>query len=122
MASTRVCSIEGCGKAVSSREFCNKHWKRFKKYGDPLVTARTPDGDPLRWLEEHCGIADCGCLIWPFCKSSYGYGMLRFRGRKTPASRVMCVMAHGEPPTLEHHAAHDCGNGDRGCVHPVHLR
>jgi hypothetical protein len=38
------------------------------------------------------------------------------------AHRVMCLLAHGQPPSIEHVAAHSCGNGAGGCVNPRHLR
>lgn len=31
-------------------------------------------------------------------------------------------MAHGEPPSPEHEAAHSCGKGHLGCIHPHHVR
>lgn len=34
----------------------------------------------------------------------------------------MCILAHGEPPSPEHVAAHSCGQGHEGCVNPGHLR
>jgi hypothetical protein len=34
----------------------------------------------------------------------------------------MCLLAHGEPPSAEHQAAHSCGKGHLGCVNPKHLR
>jgi hypothetical protein len=34
----------------------------------------------------------------------------------------MCIIAHGEPPSPEHEAAHNCGKGHLGCVNPKHLR
>lgn len=46
---------------------------------------------------------------------------MSFRGRRTLASRVMCVLAHGEPPDLSYEAAHSCGNGANGCLNPGHL-
>ncbi len=36
--------------------------------------------------------------------------------------RVMCILAHGEPLTERHEAAHSCGNGSKGCLNPNHLR
>jgi hypothetical protein len=35
-----ICSIEGCNRPHSARGLCKAHWKRWKKYGDPLVTRR----------------------------------------------------------------------------------
>ena len=31
-----VCSVEGCGESVQGWGFCNKHYLRAKRYGDPL--------------------------------------------------------------------------------------
>lgn len=30
-----ICSIEGCNKPILSRGWCNKHYIRWRKYGDP---------------------------------------------------------------------------------------
>lgn len=61
-----------------------------------------------------------GCLVWPFWKKPTGYGFVQLNGRNTHAHRAVCVLAHGEPPTGKHHAAHSCHN--RSCVNPHHLR
>lgn len=37
------------------------------------------------------------------------------------AHRVMCILAHGEPPSPKHVAGHSCHNGSGGCVNPRHL-
>ena len=61
-----------------------------------------------------------GCLLWPFQISTTGYGRLEVNGKKKIASRYVCELAHGEPPTRQHEAAHSCGNSK--CVNPKHLR
>lgn len=61
-----------------------------------------------------------GCLPWPYGLSDRGYGLAVIGGVQKPASRWMCILAHGEPPTLRHQAAHNCGNPI--CVNPRHLR
>ena len=38
------------------------------------------------------------------------------------ASRYMCELVNGSPPTPRHEAAHSCGWGQGGCVNPRHLR
>lgn len=65
------------------------------------------------------GCANAECLNWPFSLSN-GYGSVRIAGRLTHAHRYVCLIVHGEPPTHEHQAAHNCGN--RACVNPLHLR
>jgi hypothetical protein len=33
----KECKIDGCDDPVRARGWCNKHWTRWWKYGDPLV-------------------------------------------------------------------------------------
>lgn len=32
----KICKAEDCGKDAIAKGFCNKHYRRFKKHGDPL--------------------------------------------------------------------------------------
>lgn len=61
------------------------------------------------------------CLIWPFAIDAKGYGRMLFEGRNHRVSRLVCVKAHGAPPSPIHQAAHSCGKGSSGCVSPHHL-
>lgn len=38
-----VCSIDGCESEHISKGFCDMHYRRFKKFGDPLMTIRPDD-------------------------------------------------------------------------------
>ena len=38
-----ACSVDGCSASHYAKGFCEKHWRRNRKYG-------TPDGDPL-WVD-----------------------------------------------------------------------
>lgn len=118
----KICSIPGCGKFVKAHGYCNGHLKRWQKYGDPLAGA-TAKGAVPAWMATHSAYAGNDCLIWPFDAMSKGQGLIRLSsGHNMVASRYMCVLAHGEPPTPEHEAAHNCGKGHLGCVNPKHLR
>lgn len=61
------------------------------------------------------------CIRWPFTRNQRGYGLLGWNGTHQEAHRLMCKLAHGEPPTPEHQATHNCGRGHLGCVNPNHL-
>lgn len=61
------------------------------------------------------------CLPWPFYRNAGGYGRFRSGGVKHIASRFVCELFWGKPPTPKHEAAHSCGNGNEGCVNPWHL-
>lgn len=38
MATSRLCSIPDCDKPFNAKGFCQRHYIRFLKYGDPLFT------------------------------------------------------------------------------------
>lgn len=117
----RICTIEGCGKRVSRRGWCQKHYQRWYRYGDPLILKKYPNGTLLKWLEDHTAYHEKDCLIWPFGKNHDGRGHVLFMGKQDIAHRVMCTLSSGDPPTPEHEASHICGKGRNGCVNPTHL-
>lgn len=40
-----LCSIEGCERARCSKLYCQKHYRAFKLYGDPVYLKNKPVGD-----------------------------------------------------------------------------
>lgn len=117
-----ACRFEGCTRSGAlKRGYCDPHYKRLWRHGDPAAGG-TGMGVRLAWLKAHVHHKGDACLIWPFPGNANGYGSLTFEGKGSPASRVMCKLAHGDPPTPKHEAAHNCGRGATGCVHPGHLR
>jgi hypothetical protein len=78
-------------------------------------------GAAYRFLLAHVDYDGESCLPWPFCRDKHGRGMLGVNGEHHWAHRLMCKMANGEPPTPKHTAAHNCGKGHEGCIHPKHL-
>lgn len=79
-----------------------------------------PKGSSEAFLRQHINWRGQECLIWPFRKVKAGYGLAVVCGAQKRASRWMCILAHGEPPAPNFHAAHSCGNPP--CVNPKHLR
>lgn len=78
-------------------------------------------GSGLAFLRAHVAYQGEACLIWPLSRNRAGYGQLGYFGKVKKAHHIMCLLAHGEPPTPRHQSAHSCGNGHLGCVHPGHL-
>lgn len=78
-------------------------------------------GEGIAFLRSLLGHTGDECVPWPFCKNHKGYGMLGHNGRMWKANRLMCMLAHGDPPTPKHQAAHTCGHGHLSCVNPRHL-
>jgi hypothetical protein len=84
-------------------------------------TKRSENGAPFAFLQQHVNYPWEKCVLWPFAKALNGYPELRFEGRSTRAHRLMCILAHGEPPEPYYEASHTCENGHLGCVNPRHL-
>lgn len=121
----KACSIDGCGRNAkgtgAAKGFCQQHYYRFSRYGDP-TGGSTSWGEPSRFLQEVAlPYKGDDCLAWPFSKAGKGYGSLWHDGKHMNAHRFICELVHGHPPTAEHEAAHNCGNGHLACVNPSHL-
>lgn len=121
-----ICKIPGCGKPVRYKRMCRLHYGRWVRTGDPgpLLPKKiqTPRGAPMAFVEKLIA-SDWPdeCVRWPFNCYPDGRGQVYFRGKVRPAARVVCILAHGEPPGPDMHAAHDCGKGHEACVNPGHL-
>lgn len=124
------CSVTGCDRLVWSRDWCQSHYDRWKRYGDPLGQGKyvhRPPGlskeEVFQWFMKG-DPPESGCWDWPG-RTRSGYGSFDFRldGRKTTISAH--VVAHeifnaNDPLTQEKpFVLHDC---DRPiCVQPAHL-
>lgn len=118
------CAVAGCNEPTAGLGYCNKHYIRFKKHGDPLkfIIPKSPNGEPLKFLLESLSTDTDDCIHWPYAKVPSGVGRLLYNGKLSIASRVVCELAHGKPPTPKHEAAHLCGKGHEGCINHKHLR
>lgn len=109
----RLCSVSGCCKPHKGNGYCNAHYQRLRKHGYPMGGG-TQRGEPLRFIHEvalrHTGDE---CLAWPFSNNSEGYGTLAVDGKTKIASRYVCELSHGAPPTPEHQAAPLVRQGSR---------
>lgn len=120
----KMCAFDGCPNLASpkaTKGLCNSHYWQLHN-GRPLTPLAYRRNVMEPWLLANVDHQGDECLIWPFKPSVSGYGQVKHRGTMIGAHRLMCIMAHGEPPTPEHQAAHSCGKGHLGCVNPGHLR
>jgi hypothetical protein len=46
------CSVEGCNNKAKARGLCDKHWRRWRMYGDVTIIKKAP-------LPEQCEIPGC---------------------------------------------------------------
>lgn len=120
---SEICSIEGCTNPVLRMGWCNAHFCRWKRGGNPLGKRRMRF-EASNWLEAHVNHEERNeCLKWPFnYYTNNGYGIVNYKGFTTSASRTMCILAHGDPPFPKARAMHTCHKGHEGCVNPNHLK
>ena len=119
-----ICEIKNCHKAARSLGWCNGHYKRNLRYGDPLGGNPTMKGEPLKFVKFAASAEGDSCLIWPFPPTAYGYGQLNYLGTVMHAHRAVLIEA-GFPPPNAHKsvAAHKpliCHNPL--CVRLSHIR
>lgn len=120
MASHSICKIDGCNKRQIARGWCEAHYRRWQRHGDPEA-GRVPHGEPMAWMRDHVGFSEDRCLRWPYGRGDDGYGRVARDGSWPRASRVMCELVNGKPPSSIHQACHSCGKGHEACVNPRHL-
>lgn len=117
-----VCSIEGCNQPIRGRGWCTKHYQRWSKYGDPLVTQKRPHGTSLAWLKEQVAFRDRSeCWVWPFNLTPDGYGTTKYNGGRCCAHGLAMILdGRPQPAPPNHHALHSCDNPP--CCNPDHSR
>jgi hypothetical protein len=109
---------------VWARGWCDKHYKRWRRYGDPSSVHQAYDlreGQAQKALAAILVNDSEECLFWPLSTNDNGYGVVRYAGRQQYVHRVVCEAINGPPPTSDHQASHRCHNGHLGCVTPKHL-
>lgn len=116
-----TCLAPDCPLAAEKRGYCERHYRRWKKHGDPLAGKAAAHAG-AEWIAAHVGHQGDECLPWPFGRQSDGRGNARIHGERMLAHRAMCERAHGPAPSPDHEAAHSCGNGHLACCNPNHLR
>lgn len=85
----------------------------------PVGIPSTGRGKGLAWAEWALQQETDECLLWPYSKSSSGYGDFRAMGEHHSAHVYVCTRAHGEPPFPNADAAHSCHTPL--CVNKRHL-
>lgn len=109
-----TCSVDECGGPARTRGWCDKHYRRWRRHGDPLVILQPTAGERF-WAKVD---KSSRCWIWTGARSSTGYGNVWHGGRYRPAHRVAFELLIGPIPDGLH-LDHLCRV--RACVNPAHL-
>lgn len=116
-----TCSIDGCEKLEAARSWCQMHYRRWQKEGNPGEAApRLVNRKDHFWdfvnkngpVQPHC--AELGpCWEWTGGLNGHGYGNLKVDGNTDTAHRVAWELGVGPIPNGLY-VLHHCDN--RPCV------
>ncbi len=116
----KICSIEHCEKVVHARTWCQGHYKRWTKYGDPLLYKLMRGDDEARFwafVDKEAAAGPNGkCWGWKGCLSR-GYGQIWIAGKMVLAHRYVFFLTHGYWPKPV--GRHSCDVPT--CCNPDHI-
>lgn len=115
--SDRTCSIDGCEKPSRARGWCNRHWMRWRRHGDPEANVGDRHHDVQKALDARSEWQG-ECLVWTGALT-HGYGHIRVQGADMRVHRLAWESFNGPIPegmVLDH----ACWN--RACFNVAHLR
>lgn len=111
-----TCSIPDCEKKPYGRGWCQMHWSRWRRHGNPHAPSNQ-GLDPLDRFFSKVNV-DGPCWEWIGQLGAQGYGVFSFQRKDTAAHRWIYQRLVGPVPAqLE--LDHLCRN--RSCVNPDHL-
>jgi len=129
-----ICSVLGCGDSVTSRGWCEKHYARWRRRGDPVAPYLKPGnrancyGTPLERIRKRLLFMENGCWKYIGAKKEAGYPVIRItennRAKNFNVGRVLYEDKHGPVSLkldLDHFKYPQDGCIGPECCNPDHL-
>lgn len=114
------CSIEGCLGDHLARGWCNRHYLRWKRHGDPEGGEESPSTTPEERFERYTiPEPNSGCILWIGTSNPKGYGRMWVEGKRMYPHRYAWERDKGAIPKglVIDHLCHT-----PPCVNVEHLR
>jgi hypothetical protein len=113
----KICSVIDCEREAKKRGYCQMHYQRFMKFGDPLkggARYSSPDEATEKRVRK-----DGDCLVWTGHINAKGYPRINTGSRLELVYRYVWERENGPIPENAE-IDHKCFN--RACINLEHLR
>lgn len=110
------CKIDGCCNPRKARGWCNKHYLRWLRTGNPFKTKWGTLKE--RFESKYIPVTESGCWIWIANIIKTGYGVIGVKGKMRLAHRTAWEL-YVDPIPEGIFVLHKCDV--RSCVNPNHL-
>lgn len=118
MSESKQCSLAECQGVKDRRGFCNAHYIKWRRYGDPLASPLTPEARFMKKVQ----VQEGGCWNWTgaqYTPRAGGYAQFTVNNSKLKA-HIWSYRHFVGPIPSGLQLDHECRN--RICVNPRHLR
>ena len=96
MAAT--CSVEDCDRPARTRGWCQRHYRRWQRHGDPNYPDTRNQAHPVEPRFRANVRKNRWHWVWVGGRSSAGYGYMSVNGRQTLAHRISWELHYGPIP------------------------
>jgi hypothetical protein len=115
----KICSIEGCGKVLYARGWCEMHYARWHRKGDTAKFAHKPTTQDELLFRFHANVNKTDtCWLWTGCLNNSGYGTINMDGKSKLVHRLAWDLFKSEKIGTAF-VLHICDV--KNCVNPSHL-